>query len=263
MTERNTEIIQSPHNPLIKRVRSLGNRKTRYAERAFLLEGVRAFTAAIDAGIEPEVVVVADDAPGTIFETVETFSPRIVARRLFDQIMDTESPQGIAAIFAMPASPPSELENPLIVVLDGIGDPGNLGTIIRTAAAAGADGVVTGPGCVDPFNPKAVRAAMGALFVIPIWDHSNDIERWLFDTCEHRLLADGSGERSYDDDIWQGGVALIIGSEAHGASAWGHAISTSTIRIPLTRHVESLNASIATGILLFESQRQRKGVMRS
>jgi TrmH family RNA methyltransferase len=257
MTERVGDIIQSPHNPLIKRIRSLGNRKTRYAERAFVLEGMRAFSAAVDAGIEPEIVFLADDASVTLFELAKPFAPRIIARRLFDQVMETESPQGIAAILSMPSSPFPEAGDQLIVVLDGIGDPGNLGTIIRTAAAAGADGVVLGPGCVDPFNAKAVRAAMGALFAIPVWEHSSPTESWLVDACPTRLLADGAGEVSYDDAVWQGGVAIIVGSEAHGATAWGRNLGTAHIRIPLTRHVESLNASIAAGILLFEAQRQR------
>ena len=259
MTERSIDIIQSPHNPSIKRIRSLGNRKTRYAERAFVLEGMRAFSAAIDAGVEPETVLLADDAAADLLELAEPFAPRVVARRLFDQVMETESPQGIAAIFAMPASSSPDVEDPLIVMLDGIGDPGNLGTIIRTAAAAGADGVVLGPGCVDPFNAKAVRAAMGSLFALPMWEHSSAVDAWLVETCPTRVLADGAGEVTYDAPIWQGGVAMIVGSEAHGATAWGRGLATARIRIPLTRHIESLNASIAAGILLFEAQRQRSG----
>jgi len=258
MTERTADIIQSLHNPLIKRIRSLGNRKTRYAERAFVLEGMRAFSAAVDANIAPEVVFVADDATESLLELTDPYAPRIIARKLFDQVMDTDSPQGIAAIFTMPESPLPEATDQLIVVLDSIGDPGNLGTIIRTAAAAGADGVVLGPGCVDPFNAKAVRAAMGALFAIPLWEHHGSTESWLVASCPTRLLADGAGGVSYDAAEWQGGVAIIIGSEAHGATDWGRRLATAHIRIPLTRHVESLNASIAAGILLFEAQRQRR-----
>jgi TrmH family RNA methyltransferase len=258
MTERVADIIQSPHNLLIKRIRSLGSRKTRHAERAFVLEGMRAFSAAVDAGIAPEVVFIAEDAADDLFKLTNPYAPRIIARKLFDQVMDTESPQGIAAIFPMPESPFPEAGDQLIVVLDSIGDPGNLGTIIRTAAAAGADGVVLGPGCVDPFNPKAVRAAMGALFAIPIWEHHRFTESWLVDSCPTRLLADGAGEVSYDAAVWQGSVAIIIGSEAHGATAWGRSLATARIQIPLTRQVESLNASIAAGILLFEAQRQRR-----
>ena len=257
MTERVADIIQSPHNPLIKRIRSLGNRKSRYAERAFVLEGMRAFSAAIDAGFEPETVFLADDAATNLFELAEPFTPRVIARRLFDQVMETESPQGLAAIFAMPASPLPNVEDPLIVALDGIGDPGNLGTIIRTAAAAGADGVALGPGCVDPFNAKAVRAAMGALFAIPIWEHSSVTDSWLVECCPTRLLADSAGEATYDAAVWQGGVVVIVGSEAHGATAWGRGLATARIRIPLSERIESLNASIAAGILLFEAQRQR------
>ena len=253
-----TDVIQSPHNPILKRVRSLGHRKTRYAERAFMLEGVRAFSAAIEAGIEPVATLVADDASPEILALAGSWRPRLVERRLFNLIMDTDTPQGIAAIAPMPAAELPDVAAPLIVALDGIGDPGNLGTIVRSAAAAGADGIVLGPGCVDPYNAKTVRSAMGALFTIPVWEDGADADGWLRERCPSRLLAAGDGEQCYDAPLWRGGVAMIVGSEAHGASAWGRNLATGGVRIPLTRAVESLNAAVAASILLFEAQRQRQ-----
>lgn len=253
-----TDVIQSPHNPILKRLRSLGHRKTRYAERAFVLEGARAFSAAIEAGVEPVVTLVADDASPDILALAGAYRPRFVERRLFNQSMDTDTPQGIAAIVPMPASALLKTEAPLIVALDGIGDPGNLGTIVRSAAAAGADGIVLGPGCVDPYNAKTVRSAMGALFAVPLWEHGPETDHWLQTHCAERWLASGDGERGYDAPLWRGGVAMIIGSEAHGASAWGRALATGSVQIPLSRAVESLNAAVAASILLFEAQRQRR-----
>lgn len=252
-----TDVIQSPHNPILKRVRSLGHRKTRYAERAFLLEGVRAFSAAIESGVEPLATLVAEDASPEILALAGPYRPRFVERRLFNQVMETDTPQGLAAIVSMPSQDYPAVQAPLVVALDGIGDPGNLGTIIRSAAAAGADGIVLGPGCVDPYNAKAVRSAMGALFAIPVWEHEATSDEWLRSHCPARWLASGDGEHVYGDPVWHGGVAMIIGSEAHGASAWGLGLATGTVRIPLTRAVESLNAAVAASILLFEAQRQR------
>lgn len=253
-----TDVIQSPHNPILKRLRSLGHRKTRYAERAFVLEGTRAFSAAIDAGVEPMATLVADDASPELLALAGPYRPRFVERRLFNQCMETDTPQGIAAIAPMPVSELIEIDAPLIVALDGIGDPGNLGTIVRSAAAAGADGILLGPGCVDPYNAKTVRSAMGALFAIPLWEHGPEADDWLRTHCPERWLAAGDGERGYDGPLWRGGVAMIIGSEAHGASAWGRALATGSVQIPVTRSIESLNAAVAASILLFEAQRQRQ-----
>lgn len=252
-----TDVIQSPHNPLLKRMRSLGHRKTRHAERAFVLEGARAFSAAIDAGVEPEAVVLAVDASPALHALASVFRPRTVDRKLFDQIMETDAPQGIAGIFPMPAAIRPAIDAPLMVALDGIADPGNFGTIVRSAAAAGADGIVLGPGCVDPYNAKAVRAAMGSLFAIPMLQHGEDIDAWLVASCPVRWLADGAGTTPYDAPVWQGGAAMIVGSEARGATAWGNALATGSVRIPLSRSIESLNAAVAASILLFEAQKQR------
>ena len=223
-----------------------------------MLEGVRAFSAAIEAGFEPLVTLVADDASPELLALAGPYRPRLGERRLFNQMMDTDTPQGIAAIVPMPDAGLPVADAPLIVALDAIGDPGNLGTIVRSAAAAGADGIVLGPGCVDPFNPKSVRSAMGALFAVPFWEHGQDIDAWLRERCPARWLAAGDGEQRYDARLWEGGVAMIVGSEAHGATAWGRDLATGSVRIPLTRSVESLNAAVAASILLFEAQRQRR-----
>lgn len=253
------EIIRSSHNPLIKRIRSLGFRKHRESERAFVIEGRRIVETALLRGVEVDVILVSADANHSLVElAIESGAAwRLVEPQLFSAAMETVTPQGIAAIVRFGAAGFPEVAVPLIVALDGISDPGNLGTIIRTAAAAGVDAVVVGPGSADIHGAKAVRASMGALFSIPVLVSSEAVEAALREACQHRWLADGEGAVAYSDAIWNGGVALIIGSEATGATEWGRGLATGSVRIPIEPSVESLNASIAAGVLMFEARRQR------
>jgi TrmH family RNA methyltransferase len=240
-------------------MRSLGLRKHRETERAFVIDGRRIVETALQSGAEIEMIVVASDAgPSLASLAIESGAAwRIVDRPLFDSVMETTTPQGIAAIVRVNDTSFPERNEPLIVVLDGISDPGNVGTIIRTAAAAGADAVVVGSGSADPYGAKAARASMGAIFTIPVLTASETVDERLREACQRRWLADGDGEAAYSDSIWNAGVALIIGSEARGATEWGQGLATGRVRIPIDASVESLNASIAAGIIIFEARRQR------
>jgi TrmH family RNA methyltransferase len=145
-----------------------------------------------------------------------------------------------------------------VLILDGLRDPGNLGTILRTAAAAGIDAVLLAPGSVDPYNDKALRAGMGAHFRIPVvsqkWDE-------IAATCAGLsvYLADMHGDVAYDAADWSNGWALIIGGEAHGASEAAAALATAgagRVYIPMAAATESLNAASAAAVILFEAARQ-------
>ena len=253
------EIIRSPQNNLIKRVRSLGHRKTRDAERAFVVEGARGIATALDYGHRPVMVLIAHDARSDIEDlALACDAPlRIVDRAVFDSVMDTATPQGIAAIFDRPDQAFPDAADPFLLLLDGVGDPGNLGTLIRSAAAAGCDAVILGPGTTDPWSAKAARASMGSIFAIPVLATDEAVLRTVELRCAHRWLATGDATRPYTDPVWAGGVAVIIGSEGHGAGAWGHGLATGDIAIPLATGVESLNAAVAGSIILFEARHQR------
>jgi TrmH family RNA methyltransferase len=142
------------------------------------------------------------------------------------------------------------------LILDGIADPGNLGTILRTAAAASVGLVVLAPHCVDPFNPKALRSAMGAHFRIPIarqsWDEIAGAVSGL-----SLYLADSGGTLPYYNVDWRGPSALIVGGEAHGADPHARQLAGATVAIPMGSAVESLNAASAAAVILFEIRRQR------
>jgi TrmH family RNA methyltransferase len=256
------DIIRSNQNAVIKRFRSLGLRKRRDTERAFVVEGSRGIATAIEQGITPRVLLLADDARSDISELAWRAGAevRIAERPIFDGVMDTATPQGIAAIFSQPSWAFPASPEPLLVLLDAIGDPGNLGTIIRTAAGAGFDAVILGPGCADPWGAKAARSTMGSIFTMPVLPADASVERLITERCPRRWLADGDGEHLYSEPIWDGGVAVIIGSEGHGDTEWGLELVTGGVRIPLAPGVESLNASVAAAVLMFEARRQRSAV---
>jgi RNA methyltransferase, TrmH family len=192
---------------------------------------------------------------------------RRVEAKLFDTLTDVPHPQGLLAVVPMGAEPdvpvPEETFHPLVLIVDGVKDPGNLGTLLRSAAGAGAQHVVIGPETVDPYHPRAVRAAMGAHFRVPFshrsWPHLAPILRMY----EIIGLADADGDAVYDKVRWTSSSAIVIGGEAFGASADASREATVRISIPLEGGVESLNAGVAGSLLLFEAARQRRAAWMS
>ncbi|MDX2160356.1 MAG: RNA methyltransferase [bacterium] len=246
-------MLTSIQNERVKLVHALQNQaKTRRKERKVALEGRRLILDALENGhkadfllYDPAVINPRDyDVPKSILIEAD---PSVIRH-----LSDTEQPQGIVAVFPMPSGKlPSPLTRTLI--LDDIRDPGNMGTILRTAAAAGIEAAILSPGSVDPYNPKVLRAAMGAQFRIVVAEHGWDAIR---DYCRDLpiYLADMVGDVRYDQVDWSQ-FALIIGSEAHGASAEAEQIAAHTVYIPMQPNAESLNAAIAAGVLLFEARR--------
>ncbi|MCC6793342.1 MAG: RNA methyltransferase [Thermomicrobiales bacterium] len=258
MTDFNDEVIRSADNRIPKYIRSLRQRKTREAERAFVVEGVRAVEDALDAGGRARLVLVRAGSELPVGLFVGGASIRRVAPALFNQLAETEHPQPVIGVFDQPELDVAVTSNPLYVVADGVQDPGNLGTLLRSSAAAGATSVLIGPGSVDPFNGKVVRAAMGAHFRVPIRSLDEAWQARLETTCPLRVLADSEAEMRYDDVDWTVPAVLIVGSEAHGPSNVGLGLATVAASIPLENGVESLNAGVAAAIMLFEAARQRR-----
>lgn len=256
-------MITSPTNPKIKYVRALARRKTRQREGQFVIEGVRLIEEALRAGIIPALVFFTSDLKGTargqaLLADMEKHgvAPLLVSNALMKAMSDTQTPQGILAVVPFPqiALPP---QPSLALIVDGIRDPGNLGTLLRTAQAAGVDAVLLAPGTVDPYNPKVVRGAMGAHFRLPIAARDwGTIAASISQT--QVLLADAQGELTYDAVDWRLPSALIIGSEARGASSRARQLAESRVSIPMQGETESLNAAIAAAIILFEAARQRR-----
>ena len=256
-------VITSPANPTIAFVRSLARRDHRATERAFVVEGVRAIRDALAAGASPRLVLLREkpDAAQLLTEiALPGDAPvRYVERRLFDRLSDVQTPQGVLAVFPFPdVAPDLGGPSPLVLVLDRLRDPGNLGTLLRTAAGAGVDAVYLTPETVDPWNPKVVRAGMGAQFRVPFADLSAATMQGLRDHIALRVVARGDAPLPYDAVDWTRPAALVIGGEAEGVSAALNAWSTEAVAIPLAAGVESLNAAIAGAVILFEATRQRR-----
>jgi TrmH family RNA methyltransferase len=254
-------MITSLSNPTLKLVRALqSERKAREQERSFVIEGVRLAEEAVRAKALVRLALHTDDLDARgraalhrlarLGAQVEAVSPRVMAAA-----SDTQTPQGLLAVIPFPNFAISHLT--FVIVLDRLSDPGNLGTILRTADAAGVDAVCLAPGTVDAHNPKVVRAAMGAHFHLPIveagWDELKnrlaEVNVWLAEARE--------GE-PYDRVDWRAPFALIIGSEAEGPSDAARRFAPQRVHVPMPGHAESLNAAVAAGVLLFEAARQRR-----
>ncbi len=255
------EPIRSSTNPTIAWVRSLQRRNARSPERAFVVEGHRAVADALATGAVPRLLLVREDQIGAVaaFADSSEFPLRTVTAPIFARLTDTQAPQGVLAVFPLPriALPPSD-QLSLCLLLDRIRDPGNFGTLLRSAAGAGVDLVYTTATSVDPFNPKAVRAAMGAHFRLPIAPFDAAAER-MVRSVPLRVVATAAATTPYDAIDWRPPAVIIIGSEADGVDPDIAALGTVTTAIPLAANVESLNAAMAGSVILFEANRQRRG----
>ena len=255
-------MITSTQNPKIKWIRSLqAHSRFRREEGAFIVEGVRLSEEALAAGWAPQLVLYTDDLSERGKEVLNglstsgaTITP--VATHVMRAASDTQTPQGILAVFPMQSSPlPAELD--FVLIPDMIRDPGNLGTILRTAAAAGVDAVLLPVGSTDSFAPKVLRSGMGAHFHLPIqvlsWKEINKLTESL---SVHLAMIEGG--LLYTQADFSAPCAIIIGGEAHGAGEQAQSLAHNRIYIPMPGRGESLNAAIAAGILLFEVTRQRR-----
>ncbi len=253
-------MITSLTNDKVKYVRSLAERKHRVREGRFPIEGARLIDDALAAGLTPDWVFCAERLSPRTQETVSRLKKRnveliVVSDAVLKACSDTETPQGLIAVLPFPRfAVPPDLK--LILIADSLRDPGNLGALLRTAAAADVDAVLLSPETVDAYNPKVVRGAMGAHFRLPIVEATwNEIADRV-GGCNIYLAA-VDGELTYTAVDWTRPSALIVGGESSGASKEAARLATHRISIPLSREVESLNAAVAASVILFEAKRQR------
>ncbi|MCP4139631.1 MAG: RNA methyltransferase [Chloroflexi bacterium] len=252
-------MITSPQNPKLKLIRALqGRAKVRRKENAFLVEGVRLFEEAVAANWEVRFVLydrTLSERGKELIQSLEDVETEEVDSALLKSVSDTEASQGILAVLDHTLLP--ILDSPdFLLILDQIRDPGNLGTLIRTASAAGVDAVILPPNTADAFSPKVIRSGMGGHFRMPIismgWDEIKDKVQGLT-----VLLAEMEGDVLYTEANLNQACALIIGGEADGASESARELADAEIYIPMKDKTESLNAAVAGAILLFEVVKQR------
>jgi TrmH family RNA methyltransferase len=253
-------MITSTSNERVKYVHALSRRKTRQEEGRFVVEGIRLVEEAIRANVQPDFIFYTTEVDERGQKLIERLhAGGAVCLDVTPGVMrfcsETETPPGILAVLPF-ASSQLPMRPTLSVITDALRDPGNLGTLLRTSAAAGADEVLLGPGTVDLYNLKVVRGAMGTHFRLPIatmtWPviatHLNGLSIW---------VADARGAIPYTQVDWTKPSALIVGGEAEGASAEAEKLATGRVSIPMQGGIESLNAAVAAAIILFEAQRQR------
>lgn len=247
-------MITSSANERVKLTRALlSEGKTRRKAGAVALEGARLVSDALLAGASPQFVLFNPEQfdPASLPRPVDSAALLPALPEVFAGISATEHPQGVIGVFPTPVLPLPEKPT-RVLILDALRDPGNAGTVLRTAAAAAAEVVIFAPGSVDATNDKVLRAAMGAHFRIA-WREW----RWpqIAGFCEGLpvYLADMVGEATYDQVNWAAPWALIVGGEAQGASAEAETLAVQRVTIPMGGGVESLNAAVAAGILLFEA----------
>jgi RNA methyltransferase, TrmH family len=253
-------LVTSSSNPRVAAARRLRRRSQREATGLILVEGERVISEALALGVVEDLFVTADAAQLASDAEASDLRPLWVSTSVLRSLSDAVTPQGAVAMVRSPLIPLPEVSSwSLVLVLDRVRDPGNAGTLLRAAVAAGASAVIFTGGSVDPGNPKTVRASAGALFRVPVASGAG---------LEHVVeLAHGAGATIvgaaasaklslYEADL-RGPLAVVVGNEAHGLSGDRRDLLDETVRIPMPGPQESLNVSIAGALVLFEAVRQR------
>ena len=254
-------LIRSIRNKRVKYVKALAAKaRLRRGDGLLILEGGRLIHDALNRGGAPHLAFYAPERAD--YELVARLQKRDcellpASDDTMAYMSDTQRHPGMLAVFHIPKPP---LPNPprRALILDGVGEPGNMGGILRTAAAAGVDIAILAPGCVDPYNSKAMRAGMGAHFQLPIVEAPwNEIRGYCAGLAVY--CADAKAEMAYTDVDWREDWALIVGGEARGLSQHAKAASRSGLSIPMAGATESLNVAAATAVILFEARRHESG----
>ena len=253
------EIITSASNKIAKHVRALAAKKTRDASGTFVVEGEK-FVAEIAGGWETELVVVSESfAKANCLKKYHTAPLHVVGDRVFASISDVKQPQGVLAVVRQRVFDINDMltaPNPLLILLEDMQDPGNLGSILRIAHGLGACGVILSENCADVYGPKVVRSSAGSVFHVPfVTAHLPAAIATLKGHGVRIFAAKGGTAHQLHQLDFCAPTAFIIGNEAKGLSAEIAALADAEVSIPVKS--ESLNAAVACGILVYEAWRQR------
>lgn len=261
--------ITSRDNRYLKEFRLLQQKKYRKKLGLFTAEGLRLVEEALTSSFEPAYALITPEIlqqeRGT--RLAEELNKRcqvflLESEGLLKRVSDTENPQGVALALKIPPAAPEEWRRhlqTLVLIADGISDPGNLGALFRTALAAGADALITMAGSADCYHPKVVRATMGALFQLPFYEAESEEEvlALLHQRGFNLFAAHGRGSRPYTEADFRPPFALVMGSEAQGIGSFWQKEAHALLHLPMSRGVESLNVAVAAGVFLYEARRQR------
>lgn len=245
------ERIESVKNPKVKQWKKLHTKKEREATGTFIIEGFHLVEEALKKKEQIRDIIVSEEVNLPATWNLDQVNMKLVTKDVMKAISDTETPQGVAAICEIQIPKSTESWTKILLV-DSVQDPGNLGTIIRTADAAGVDGVVLGEGTVDHYNSKVIRSSQGSLFHLPII--KGDLSSWIDQQHEKGTPVYGTSLQngvSYKEISPSAQFCLLIGNEGSGVDEGLLQKTTKNLYIPIYGGAESLNVAIATGILLY------------
>ncbi|MBT5903391.1 MAG: RNA methyltransferase [Opitutaceae bacterium] len=264
------EVITSLQNPRVKQLVKLRDRRPRDAARQFLVEGYRQIRRALDKGFFPEELYVCPEwYPGgqgneaTLIDEATAAGAKVFVlnKAAFAKVAYRERPDGLLAVLPQWQNEWADLAlspTPFLLVVEAIEKPGNLGTILRSADAAGVDGLIVCDPVTDLFNPNVVRASTGVLFSVPVViAESADVRAWLAAKSIRSVATTPAAKQPHTEADLKGPLAIIMGSEQYGLSDEWLAEANDTVRIPMAGQADSLNVAMATIITLFEAVRQR------
>jgi len=254
--------IQSKDNPIILEIKKLKEKKFRILEKKFIVEGFRFVSEALQSEFQVPIVIVSENQKLRYekfqIENILQNGTKVyyIKEQLFNIICSTETPQGIMAVVNNKQTQIT-MEKGFYVLVDGIQDPGNLGTLIRTADASGALGVILRKGTVDVFNEKTLRSTMGSIFHLPIVEFEDLEELKKLMISGFRLIVSSlEGKNNFYDENLQGKIIIVVGNEGSGVSKEIQELADSKVKIPMPGKAESLNVAVAASIMMFEYVRQ-------
>ncbi|AQW27437.1 TrmH family RNA methyltransferase [Clostridium perfringens] len=251
--------IESKNNNLFKEIKKLKEKKHRIKSNKYLIEGLRFVEEAIKSKVSIDSIIFTESFkeknPDLFLKINENIKLIQMNEALLKQLCSTENPQGIVGVINMQNK---ELKSgELVVLVDKVQDPGNMGTIIRTAHAAGAAGIVMTKGTVDIYNDKTLRSTMGSIFYIPIVeDNSLDFVKSLKKEGYKLVVSSLQGKNNFFEENLQGKVMIAVGNEGNGVSDEVYDIADIKVKIPMPGEAESLNVAVATSIMIYEKIRQ-------
>ena len=260
--------ITSTTNPKVKRLVRLRNRRHREAAGVFLIEGFRELARAASAGIRLSEVYVCEqlfmgENEPDLIRQMEASGTRLYRLSVdpFRKVAYRDRPEGLLGVAPQFDTRLQSIRPPadsLLLVVEGIENPGNLGTILRTADAAGVDAVIVADPTTDPFNPNVVRASLGCLFTVPLAvSTSPEVIRWLVENQVRVMATSPSARDGYWEADYSGSIAIVVGSEQYGLGEIWLNGNFPTVSIPMRGSADSLNAAISSSLVLFEALRQR------
>lgn len=259
------QVISSKDNEIIKNIRKLKEKKYRDAENVFVIEGIKLIKEAIAENAHIKQIVMCEDYTDnteldkdTLFE-IAKYNLIYVTRNIINLITDVKTPQGIIAVIEKNNNMKQiDYSQDIILALDGVQDPGNLGTILRTADSANLKQIILSKTCADSYNPKVVRSTMGAIFrinIIEVEDLKDTLKEIQKNNFKVMVTALDTEKSVYDVDYNK--KVIVIGNEANGVSKEIQELADEKVIIPMLGKTESLNASVAAGIMIYEYVRRK------